>query len=292
MRALIIVLALSLGALPGLGASPAGAAALKLTTWDLGWLTLRPAGDPALPPNIGPRAPADLARLAAYAAALAADVVAFQGIDGVEAARLVFPADRWTLHMTGDQVLQRAGFAVRRGLGFKPSPDLAALDPFAHARYRLRSGAEIQLDLAGAGLRLLAVHLKSGCRSAALDTADIPACAMLRRQREVLAAWVAQRQAAGEAFAILGDFGRVMDGDDDFVAGLAAPLTLLRVTEGHASPCWGGGAFVDHILLGGAARQWLQPGSLRVMVYRETNESWRDRLSGHCPVSASLLPPG
>lgn len=189
-------------------------------------------------------------------------------------------------------MLQRTGFAVRQGLGFTPLPDFTTLDPFAHARYRLRSGAEIRLDLAGASLRLLAVHLKSGCRSAALDTAGIPACATLRRQREALAGWVAQQQAAGEAFAILGDFGRVMDGGDEFVASLAPPLTLVRVTEGHASPCWGGGAFVDHILLGGAARQWLQPGSLRVMVYRETDESWRDRLSGHCPVSVSLLPPG
>ena len=107
----------------------------------------------------------------------------------------------------------------------------------------------------------------------------------------MLAQWIAQREAAHEAFAVLGDFARAMDNGDTFVAGLAPPGALLRATEGHASPCWGGGAFVDHILLGGGARPWIQPGSLRVMVYRETGEDWHERLSGHCPVSVGLLPP-
>ena len=285
MRLLVVLFGL------WLVATPAGAAALKLSTWDLGWLTLRPAGDPALPPEAGGRAAGDLARLAAYAAALDADVVAFQGVDGPDAARTVFPADRWALHMTEDRVVQRAGLAVRRGIAFTPQPDLAALDLFAHSRYRLRGGADVALDLPAGKLRLLSVHLKSGCRTAALDDAGIPACATLREQGEVLAGWIAQRQAAGEAFAVLGDFGRAMDGDDAFLASLAAPGTLLRVTEHHASPCWGGSAFVDHILLGGAARGWVQPGSLRVMVYRETGADWHERLSGHCPVSVGLSPP-
>ena len=274
-----------------LAAAPAGAAALKLTTWDLGWLTLRPAGDPALPARIGPHADVDLAKLAAYAAALDADVVAFQGVDGPDAARTVFPAESWALHMTGDAVVQRTGIAVRQGVAFTPQPDVTALDLFAHARYRLRSGADIRLDLPGGALRVLAVHLKSGCRNAPLDSAEVPACATLRKQGVALADWIAQRQAASEAFAIAGDFGRVMDGDDPFAAMLATPGTLLRATERHASPCWGGGAFVDHILLGGAARNWVQPDSLRVMVYRETGENWRERLSSHCPVSIGLLPP-
>ncbi len=271
--------------------APCAAATLRLTTWDFGWLTLRPAGDPALPPGTNPRGPADLARLAAYAAALNADVVAFQGVDGPEAARTVFPAERWALHMTGDSVLQRAGFAVRLGLGFTPQPDLTALDLYAHGRYRLRSGADISLGFAAGTLRLLSVHLKGGCRTAPLDSAGIPACATLRDQSAVLAAWIAQRQAAGEAFAVLGDFARGMDGGDTFAPALAPPGTLLRATEGRASPCWGGGAFVDHIMLGGAARGWMQPGSLRVMVFRETGEGWHERLSGHCPVSVGLSPP-
>ena len=37
-------------------ALPAAAAELKLATWNLEWLTLRPAGDPALPADVQPKA--------------------------------------------------------------------------------------------------------------------------------------------------------------------------------------------------------------------------------------------
>jgi exonuclease III len=66
---------------------------------------------------------------------------------------------------------------------------------------------------------------------------------------------------------------------------------LTRATEGRASPCWGGEAFIDHIMLGGAAREWLQPDTLRVLTYRETGAEWQQRLSDHCPVSVRLRVP-
>ena len=61
---------------------------------------------------------------------------------------------------------------------------------------------------------------------------------------------------------------------------------LARATEGHSDPCWGeNGDFIDHILAGGAARAWMQPATLRVLVYRETDPALKERLSDHCPVS-------
>lgn len=260
---------------------------LKLATWNLGWLTARPLGDPALPSGVGPARDDDIARLASYAAALDADVVAFQGIDGAGLAARLFPPERYVIQISGDAVLQRVGFAVRRGLAFTSSADVATLDPYPHAHFRLRSGVDITLV---GGLRLLAVHLKSGCRDVALDTPDRPACATLALQADALSGWIAARDAAGQAFLVLGDFGRVMDGADDFLARAAAGIPLLRATEGRASPCWGGAAFTDHVLLGGAARSWLVADTLRVMVYRETGETWRGRLPDHCPLSIRLRP--
>ena len=71
--------------------SPTQARDLKLATWNLDWLSLRPAGDPALPPDVIRRAPADFAHLARYAAHLNADIVGLQEVETPEAAALIFP---------------------------------------------------------------------------------------------------------------------------------------------------------------------------------------------------------
>ena len=269
-----------------LAATPAAARPLKLATWNLDWLTLRPAGDPALPEDVIPKRPEDRAQLRRYAKALDADVVALEEVDGPEVAADLFPPDQYALYFTHDDVIQRVGFAVRRNIAVTQNPDLVALDVNPHARFHLRSGADITLDWPGGKLRLLGVHLKSGCHYAALSNPG-RVCDTLRRQIPPLQGWIAQRKDEGIPFALIGDFNRRMDGHDEMIALLDQSAPLLRVTEGHSTPCWGGNSFIDHILLGGAARAWLEPNSMRVMVYRETAEA-KDHLSDHCPVSIRL----
>lgn len=278
MRPVILLLALLL-ALPG----PAGAVSLKLSTWNLEWLTARPPGDPALPRDVRPKDQEALARLHRYAEILDADVVAFQEVDGPAIAARVFSPARYRLVLTHDDVVQRAGFAVRNGLAFTRNPDLAGLALGPHSR--LRSGADITLDLQGARLRLLSVHLKTGCREDRLSRSRRPQCAELALQLPVLQGWIAQRRREGVPFVVMGDFNRWMDGRDAFFAGLQSTGPLARATEGHYSPCWGGGGFIDHIIAGGAARGWMQRETLRVLVYREQGWAWKRRLSDHCPVS-------
>jgi hypothetical protein len=82
-----------------------------------------------------------------------------------------------------------------------------------------------------------------------------------------------------------------MDGNDDLVAAFATAAPLTRATEGQSSPCWGGNTFIDHILAGGPARAWMQPATMRVLVYRETNPAAKDHLSDHCPVSVRFRLP-
>ena len=62
----------------------------------------------------------------------------------------------------------------------------------------------------GESLRVLSVHLKSGCWSADQDDnrSSEDSCATLRDQMEALAAWIAQRREAGEAFVVAGDLNR------------------------------------------------------------------------------------
>jgi endonuclease/exonuclease/phosphatase family metal-dependent hydrolase len=117
-----------------------------------------------------------------------------------------------------------------------------------------------------------------------------PQCALLARQIAPLTDWVAARRREGMAFLVMGDFNRVLDAPEEMGAALATAAPLTRATQGRADPCWDGAPFIDHIFAGGPARAWLVPDSLRVQVFRETDDRERSRLSDHCPVSLTLDP--
>jgi endonuclease/exonuclease/phosphatase family metal-dependent hydrolase len=264
---------------------------LKVTTWNLDWLTARGHKEANLPADVHVRAPGDFAVLAGYARKLAADVVAFQEVDGPDAAALVFDPAQYRIITTDQKVVQRVGLAVRRNILVLRNEDYAALDVSAGGVFPLRDGLDATLKLpGGARLRVLVVHLKSGCQTEMLERTRREQCALLARQVAPLAAWAAAREADGQAFLILGDFNRVMDEAEPLGAALEAAAPMARVTEGFANPCWQGDAFIDHIFAGGAAKEWVLPGSLRVQIFREP-ESYKQRLSDHCPVSVKLRVP-
>jgi endonuclease/exonuclease/phosphatase family metal-dependent hydrolase len=288
MRALALTLALLI-------ATPLQAAEFKLATWNIAWLTLRAAGDPLLPERLTPRQPGDFARLADYARRLEADIVALQEVEGAEAAQRVFDPRAYAFFFARENDVQRTGFAIRRTLAATQNEDLAALDLAPGARFSQRRGTDVTVTVNGRPLRLLSVHLNAGCREGPMDARNRE-CEGLARQSEVLARWIAERRREGVAFAVLGDFNRRMDHPrDEMTATLAAAAPLTRANEGASNPCWadarGGRPFISHILLGGAARDWMQRGSLRVMVYAERDPIFRDRLSDHCPVSVRLRVP-
>jgi endonuclease/exonuclease/phosphatase family metal-dependent hydrolase len=269
--------------------APAAAAGLKLSTWNLEWLTERPAGDPSLPDDVSPKSQAGLARLAAYARRLDADAVGIEEVDGAAMAGRVFPADAYTVLLTDDAVVQRVGLALRRGIAFTRHPDLVALDVSPpDDPHRLRRGLDVTIGDGPDEIRVLVVHLKSGCWDSPLNDQLRAACPLLAAQMPVIERWIADRQRDGDAFAILGDFNRRMNAGDPFYAALASAAPLTRTTAGRASPCWGGEDFIDHILLGGPARDWLVPGSLRVLVYDEHDPAMQAVISDHCPVSVRL----
>jgi endonuclease/exonuclease/phosphatase family metal-dependent hydrolase len=282
MRLVALLLALLLLALPG------RAAELTLAAWNIAWLTTKPSGHPDLPATLVRRGPADYAVLQGIAAVVDADIIAFQEVDGPLAAARVFDTTRYAFFFPAEQDTQRTGFAVRRGIPVVQNPDLADLDLRPLARRSLRRGTDITVEVHGRRLRLLSVHLLAGCREGPLEGRSV-ACEDLLRQARILARWIADRDRAGEAFAIAGDFNRRLEAEDPFLATLRAAAPILRTTEGRRDVCWGGERpFVDHILLGGAARAWFDPRSFRQVLYPDGHPNERDTLSDHCPIRITL----
>ncbi len=266
-------------------ATPVCAADIKVSTWNLDWLTQRSKQEADLPADVHLRAPEDFVRLAGYAQKLDADVIAFQEVDGQQVAGLVFDPATYAIATIDEPVVQRVGIAVRKTIRFHKNPDLTGLDAEPGAPFRLRYGLDVTL---GNGLRILVVHLKTGCQTDSLATSHRAQCVLLARQIPPLAGWIAARQAEGVPFMVLGDFNRVFDTPDAFGATLGSTAPLLRATQGFENPCWDGAPFIDHIFLGGPARSWLVPGSLRVQIFHEIGAGWKEKLSDHCPVSIRL----
>ena len=262
--------------------SGARAEELKFATWNLEWLTMRPAGDPSLPSDAAPKRPEDIATLARYAAELNADVIAIEEVDGPKVAHQVFPPASYAIHMTHDHVVQRVGLVVRRGIPFSVNPDVTSLDL---PESGLRSGADITLHLPNGSLRILAVHLKTGCKESPLLHTRRAQCAELEEQVGPLADWISARHSEGVPFVVMGDFNRWLEGHDELLSAMQQAAPLAQATAGLASPCWGGENFIDHIFAGGPARDWMEPDTLRVLVYKETGKEWQERLSDHCLVS-------
>ncbi|MCA3367643.1 MAG: endonuclease/exonuclease/phosphatase family protein [Roseomonas sp.] len=277
-------------------ALPAWAQEIKLATWNIAWLTTRPAGHPDLPRDLTPRAEQDFARLRAYAERLAADVVALQEVDGPLAAARVFDATAYDFHFPAESDVQRSGFAWRKGLQVTRNPDLMALDLRPTARRSLRRGADITLHGEnGARLRLLSIHLDGGCAQGSVRQPNNSDCQSLGQQAQILAEWITERRRENMPFVILGDFNRRFSREDDMLSMLNAASPMRRPTEGLSNPCWSrdgqGRPFIDHILLGMRAADWFVRDSFRVFSYTERDPALRDVISDHCPISVRLRLP-
>jgi endonuclease/exonuclease/phosphatase family metal-dependent hydrolase len=287
-------------------------AELKLATWNLEWFmtpeTLRaltPACTPADAPRDGARraVPCDVAHelarsreditaLKRLARTLDADVVALQEVDGPAAAALVFPDYQFCF--SGRIALQNNGFAIRRGLPFLCAPDLADLS----MNDDVRRGVELRLFPGTAQeMRLLSVHLKSGCAREPLDSTR-PSCGELARQVPVLERWIDAQANEHKPFAVLGDFNRDLRREpagtsvwgeiDD-----ASPpdADLVNTAEGqefqNCMPSQTFSGYIDYIILGRQMAQGMAKDSFGRELF-PPKDALRRKLSDHCPVFIRL----
>jgi endonuclease/exonuclease/phosphatase family metal-dependent hydrolase len=268
-------------------ARPAG---LSLAAWNMEHLAEREGS------GCRPRTDADYRAMREHVAALDADVIAFQEVESKAAAHRVFDAaayevvieartgspQRGSCGAGGTRQLnaQRTGFAIRRGLRFERLPDVTALqldDP------DLRSAVDIIVRPVGAApVRLLSVHLKSGCSAGN----EREACPTLARQVPVLERWIDARAQEGLRFAIMGDFNRrlAVPGDTvwaewDDASPPDADLALASGTRAaRCNPQYPD--FIDFIVLDRRAAADLRG-------FEEKTYAG-PALSDHCAISATL----
>lgn len=285
---------------------------LKLATWNLEWFmapeTLRaltPACTPAdaardgthrsVPCDVAhelARSGEDIAAMRSYARALDADVIALQEVDGPDAARLLFPDYQFCF--SGRTNVQNNGFAIRRGVPFTCGADVEALS----LGDGVRRGVELRVyPDTPYEMRLLSVHLKSGCARDRLDAAR-PACAELARQVPALEGWIDSQAGAHRSFAVLGDFNRDLRREppgmsvwgeiDD-----ADPpeADLVNTAEGqnfqNCMPAQTFSGYIDYIVLGRRMARGLVNNSFGRELYRP-KDAQRRKLSDHCPVFVRL----
>lgn len=305
MNARIFYCLLALGAAAPSNAKPAQ---LKIATWNLEWFmtpetvrALTPACLPKEAPRDGARRalPCDVAHelsrsgedisaLRRHARRLDADVIALQEVDGEQAARLVFPGYRFCFSTR--VAVQNNGFAIRRGLPFACGPELADLS----LRDDVRRGVEVRLFPGTPDeLRLLSVHLKSGCSRDSLDSTR-PSCVQLAAQVPILERWIDTQAAARIPFAVLGDFNRDLRREPAGVSLWAdiddsdpQDADLVNTAEGqvfqNCSPSQTFTGYIDYIVLGRQMARGLVKDSFGRELFRP-KDALRRKLSDHCPV--------
>ena len=277
----------------GLFAMAGDAGELRVVAWNLEHLN-DSEGRGCLP-----RRQRDYDAIARQVEKLDADIVAFQEVENEAAARRVFPRSHWQIEVSSrpptdpgrpcwDRPEQRlghlaTGIAVRRGIAYRRHRDLSALGGgSSYARW----GTDITVSRDGSRLRLLSVHLKSGCWGARQDEDEKRAavCVLLRRQFEVLQDWTDARRARREAFVVLGDFNRRLAVPDDWAWNTLSPSSapLELAAAGHVSRCDPRfREFIDHFVLGAGAESMLVPHS-----FRETPR--KGRHPDHCALSVDF----
>ena len=255
-----------------------------------------------------PRSDDDYSYIANRLSDLSAHVVAIQEVESASAAYRVFPKKYWQVIMserpntrrddggaicwgTEDKRLrhQATGIALRRDVTYESHASYAHL---AGDNPNQRWGTDVSIFLDDLAIRLLSVHLASGCwgpeQDADSDRANI--CTTLRGQVSRLVEWIEDRNENQEQFVILGDFNRRLALDGDWAAEqlfadhLNTSLLTQDLRDGVAQKDWCDERYpdlIDHFIVSKPLLDRIVPDSLHEHPRIRENPD-------HCIISAKF----
>ncbi len=214
------------------------------------------------------------------------EVVGLQEIENEAAARRIFPASVWDLHLskrdTDPAWAQRTAVAVRRTSGWQASrnPDIVEWSP----QGRDRHGVDLTLTRGAEQVRFVTIHFQSGCNVGPLSRDD-RRCGFLRMQVAVLKGWIRETVAEGVPVVVAGDWNRTLSrAGDEVAAGLPFEPAILPPV-GNSPSCWGGRFpnYVDHLLAFAPPGTRTDPGPVAEILY-DAPSDLRNKLSDHCAI--------
>ncbi len=260
----------------------------RISTWNLNWLIDKTSpSSRTIPLDVPYRSTRDYKALAIYASRLRSDLIAAQEVGSASVLTRLFPKTTYQILLSNDTTPQHTALIARKQFILHRNPDLIDLSIGSSNRHTLRNGLDVTVTFPNTQnkeLRILVVHLKTGCWDNSLQSHK-HSCYVLHQQFAILKHWIQKRAKEKVAFAIIGDFNRILTPESPLFLTLSNITPLDLTTANRSSPCHGGEYFIDHIILGGAAIGWKKVNSLRVMRIPQHNG---EILSDHCPVSITL----
>ncbi|WP_026210086.1 endonuclease/exonuclease/phosphatase family protein [Flexithrix dorotheae] len=233
----------------------------------------------------------DYERLKCYIRMFNPDILAVQEVDGTEALNRIIDSDVYNVHVSSRlqgslNGKQNTGFIWKKGLSVEIQPDFTALDVSGGGR--LRYGARIDVTFKDKTIKLVSLHMKSGCFDNSMSGSS---CETLMDQIPVLESWIDTAATKDEPFILLGDFNRRFNLDSDRVwseidDAEPANADLTTVTLNMPLSCRDNRytEYIDHIVFDKKSFEWVDLSSFRQVNYRQADKADWDKISDHCPV--------
>lgn len=269
---------------------------LKVSTWNLEWLTTQPVSSI----SESRRNSQDFTLLANKFQQINPDVLAFQEVDSKAAIQKVvgpfyrvYLSDRSLFRYKGQQfsnINQYTGFAISNQFTVTDPRDIELTK-----NSKLRFASYVILNQIGEpDVHLLSVHLKQGCIG---KKSKKSACAQVLQQGKVLNQWMAKRLKNNDAFIVMGDFNHNLSFHSDWLwrtlnKGIEKQIELITKTtptlcqvESKRDPTalYRYPQLIDHIII---SKPSLGKEAKQILFTRE--ESLYHNLSDHCPVVSDV----